>query len=157
MNSCFIILTAAMALGGMSMLAWDHYHDVENEVMAFHEVREEAVEQAELAQVNERLASQMTELKDTVMETISQERKAFKDDMILVKSDVIALQQNHKKQDLWLSRLGQNYQELEFSVETHSESFRPLPSTNSRFQQLQSFEESASLLPPVDTGVLKRL
>ncbi len=157
MSPQLTIITAAMSLGGMASVGFNHYGHVEKQVAEQHLIVEEEKEQLEVAQVGEEMNQQvketLAELKESFQLERDKDRAGFASMLKDVAAEVEVLREQQGTHEILMNLLSQEQDSLGFKVEAFSEKFRPLRATGSRFQPVRSDASQAHpLLPPVESS-----
>lgn len=153
MSPHLTIITAAMSLGGMASVGFNHYGQVEQQVANYHSQKEEQQARAEVAEVGERVEVALSEVKDEMKTEMSKAREEYVSMLKDVVTDVELVKEQQSSHNVLMSRLAQDQDSLEFKVESFSDQFRPLRATGSRFLKVKTeSSEAHPLLPPVDSS-----
>lgn len=151
MSPQLTIITAAMSLGGMASVGFNHYQEVEDQVTEFKAEKVEQKQEVEIAQVGERVETALSDVQVGLRSELQRDREGFAAKLAEVMTELETLKAQQSSHDVLMERLSKDYTSLEFRVEAQSEGFRPLRATEGRFQPLQGgAKEPHPLLPPVE-------
>ena len=126
MSPQFTIITAAMSLGGMASVGFNHYGQVEKQVVEHRLHLDEEKEQLEVAEVGERVETVVAELKEDFRIEREKDRENFAAMIRGVASDVEMTKQQLSTYNVLMESLSQQQDTLDFKMESFSEKFRPL-------------------------------
>ncbi|MGJ8725547.1 MAG: hypothetical protein ACSHYB_13395 [Roseibacillus sp.] len=149
MSPQLTIITAAMSLGGMASVGFNHHKEVENQVAEFQEGQQVEAQQVELADVGERMEEVLVDVEENLQIRLQENQDNFLEQLAGVQAQMQLLQSKQSSQDVLMESLAKDYTALEFRTETLADSFRPLPSIGGRFMPVKSQSEAHSLLPPL--------
>ena len=149
MSPQLTIIAAAMSLGGMASVGYNHHEDVEKQVANYHEKQEVELKNAEVADVGEQMVEAIVGVEENLNKRLQENQDNVLAQVAWMKSQVEDLQSKQTTQDVLLERMAEDYTSLEFRWETLSKGFRPLPSIGGRFAPVRAAGEDHGLLPPL--------
>ena len=151
MSPQLTIIAAAMSLGGMASVGYNHHEQVEKQVSEYHEKKETEVKNAEVADVGEQMVEAIVGVEENLNKRLQENEDNVLAQVAWMRSQVENLQSKQSSQDVLLERMAEDYTALEFRWETLSKGFRPLPSIGGRFTPVQGQSQDAAhpLLPAV--------
>lgn len=156
MSPQLTIITAAMSLGGMGAVGWNHYDQVEKEVTEYHSEKKEEQQQVEVSEMGTELKNALVKLEENLRLEGERERKEQANDLQNLMVEMEQLKQRQSAYSVLVSSLSQEQESLGFKVESLSGKFIPLRSTGGRFQPVKTDLEGAHpLLPPVENSWTK--
>lgn len=155
MSPQLTIITAAMSLGGMASVGFNHFGEVERKVAEHQLEQEEEVKKVEVAEVGERVESSLAEMEERLRLESKRDREEFAQLLAELNADVDSMRQKQGAQEVLLEVLEKEQSTLGFKIEVQAKSFRPLRATDSRFMPIKSQNEAHPLLPPVESSWTK--
>lgn len=150
MSPHLTIITAAMSLGGMASVGFNHYGEVEKQVSAHEDYQEEEVKRVEVAEVGERVENGLAAMEDSLRQELKRDREELTQRLAELDADFNSMKEKQSAQEVLLEVLEKEQSTLGFKVEVQSKSFRPLRATGSRFMSIKSESDAHPLLPPVE-------
>lgn len=152
MSPQLTIITAAMSLGGMASVGFNHFGEVEKQVLAHQTNQEEQIKKVEVAEVGDRVESNLAEMEESLRLELKRDRSEFARLLAELNADVDSMKQKQSAQEVLLEVLEKEQSTLGFKIEVQAKSFRPLRATGSRFVPIKSASEPHPLLPPVESS-----
>ena len=149
MSPQLTIIAAAMSLGGMASVGFNHHEEVEKQVAEFHEKQGKEAQEAEVADVGDLMVEAIVGVEENLQNQLQENQDHFLEQLAGMQAQVQYLQSKQSSQDVLIDRMAKDYTALEFRWETLSKGFRPLPSIGGRFEPIRSESQMHPLLPPV--------
>lgn len=149
MSPQLTIIAAAMSLGGMASVGFNHHEEVEKQVADFHENVEIETQRVEVAEIGDRVENKLESVQESFRIQLAKDREDFHQQLTGMQAQVKMLQSKQSSHDVLMDRMSEDYTSLEFKWETLSKGFRPVPSIGGRFAPVRSASEAHPLLPPV--------
>jgi predicted transcriptional regulator len=152
MSPYFIILSSALSLGGMASVGISHFQDTRERVA---EVKTAAAKQTGdavlVAELSQKVDQGLSRLEENLSGKQKGEMEAMAELVAKVKRQLATVESRQSSHEVMLSKLDREYASLEFKVETHDESFRPLRAMDSRLERVEDVrsqnEDVHPLLP----------
>lgn len=138
------ILTASLSLGGMVSMGLNHYLSVEEQLT-------QTQPEAEIRKMDEgELQRLLAVQKENLRQEFLQEKQGLEMNLQQLRTHLHDLESRSESHETMLGKVVKEQAHIEFKLETHDKSFRPLRTGSERLRRMEEVPGSHPLLPPVE-------